>query len=113
LGALLVHPAAVERPHQVRQALPLDADFRRQDVVPNRNRDRLYVDAPFVDESRQLAPELSHVHYHEFASGVLAAAPLARVLRGGLEVALEAHADVRLAVLVFGDGHGLQENVHE
>ena len=43
---------------------PLDAYLWAEDVVPDLERDGLYLDAPLVQEARQLAAELSHVHDH-------------------------------------------------
>ena len=43
---------------------PLDAYLRTEDVVPDLERDGLYLHAALVQETRQLAPELSHVHDH-------------------------------------------------
>ena len=43
---------------------PLDAYLGTEDVVPDLERDGLYLDAALVQETRQLAAELSHVHDH-------------------------------------------------
>ena len=43
---------------------PLDAYLRTEDVVPDLEGDGLYLDAPLVQETRQLAAELPHVHDH-------------------------------------------------
>ena len=43
---------------------PLDAYLGTEDVVPDLERDGLYLHAALVQEARQLAAELPHVHDH-------------------------------------------------
>lgn len=62
--ALRVEAAALQRADQVAHALALHAHLRRQDVVAHLQRDRLDVQPAAVQQGRELAAELAHVHDH-------------------------------------------------
>ena len=60
--ALAVEAAVVQRANQITDALALHAHFRSQDVVSDLQGHRLDVDAPAVDQRRELTSKLPHVH---------------------------------------------------